>query len=321
MRRAFSIFFTVVFATTLALADDNPGEREAHDDHDDKAPVQAGYAVITPSVTTSTTSTGTGTGTGTGSGSATGTGSGTTGAVSGAASTGLVAFETFGLRGGDDGGASQAGVLPPGLTTGAILFVERSGRLSKNLGVSLVNPNESSINVKMTLRKSDGTQVATGTVAVPSHQQVSKFVTELFSSPAAVPADFTGTLTATPEGSSPLPIAVIGLRFRGRNFSTLPVTNVGSVASNLPEIATGVGGAGAILLPQFAAGGGWATEIVIGNTSSSEIKVRVDLFKSDGTPLTTALNGHSASSFTNITIPAGGVVTLAPLDRLGDNDF
>src|SRR5437870_2299381 len=107
MRRILGVFFLLVFTTALALAEDGHQTSEAtHDDHDDRTPVQAGYAVITPS---------------------------------GTASSGLVAFETFGLREGD-GGASQAGVLPPGLTTNAILFVDKSGRLSKNLGVSLVNP-------------------------------------------------------------------------------------------------------------------------------------------------------------------------------------
>ena len=70
-----------------------------------------------------------------------------------------------------------------------------------------------------------------------------------------------------------------------------------------------------------AAGGGWATEIVAGNAGTSSLTVRVDLFKDDGTPFTTTLDGRRASSFTNLTIPAGGVLTLAPRDRNGDDDF
>jgi hypothetical protein len=58
-----------------------------------------------------------------------------------------------------------------------MLFVESSGRLSKNLGVAIVNPNSSDVIVTMTLRKSDGSQLGTTSVTVPSHQQVSKFVT------------------------------------------------------------------------------------------------------------------------------------------------
>jgi hypothetical protein len=130
-----------------------------------------------------------------------------------------------------------------------------------------------------------------------------------------------GMLELTSAGSSPLPVSVIGLRFRGSNFSTLPVTGLSTSTTALPVIAAGVGGTGAILLPQFAAGGGWATELVLANTGTSSLTVRVDLFKEDGTPLTTSLNGQSASSFANLTIPAGGVLTLAPRDSDGDDDF
>src|SRR5215831_14962815 len=175
--------------------------------------------------------------------------------------------------------------MPPGLTTSAMIFVESSGRLSKNLGIAIVNPNSSDVSVAMTLRKSDGTQVATTNFTVPLHQQISKFVTELFASQSSVPSDFTGTLVLT---SSPLPVAMIGLRFRDSNFSTLPVTSL-SVSSALPVISTGIGGPGAILLPQFASGGRWATEVVLVNTGTSSVTVRVDLFKSDGTLLASTL--------------------------------
>src|SRR5262245_49168038 len=157
MRKILGITILMLFATVVLLADD-------HDDHNDKAPVQAGYVVVTP--------------------------------TSGGA--GLVAFETFGLRGnGANGGTSQAEVMPPGLTTSAMIFVESSGRLSKNLGIAIVNPNSSDVSVAMTLRKSDGTQVATTNFTVPLRQQISKFVTELFASRSSIPSDFTETLVLT----------------------------------------------------------------------------------------------------------------------------
>jgi len=290
-----SIFGVLILSASVALAQGPPSGSQPgrSGDHEDDGPIQSGYAVITPIAAT------------------------TSGTV-----TGLVAFETFGLRNAGPGGAAlQAGVLPPDLTTNAILFVDSNGRLSKNLAVAVVNPNSSNTNVTMTLRKSDGTSLATATVPVPARQQVSKYMTELFSSQSAVPAEVTGTLAITSTGTSGLPVSVIGLRWRGLNFSTLPVTNLTPASGPLPSIATGVGGAGAILLPQFAAGGGWATEIVLANTASTAINARVDLFKSDGTPLTTRLNGQSGTSFTGITIPAGGVFVLAPRDSRGDDDF
>ena len=128
-------------------------------------------------------------------------------------------------------------------------------------------------------------------------------------------------LAITSAGSSNLPVSVIGLRYRGANFSTLPVTSLSGTTTPLPTIATGVGGDGAILIPEFAAGGGWATELVMANTGTSSLIVRVDLFKEDGTPLTTALNRQTGSSFTNLAIPAGGVLILAPRYSNGDDDF
>ena len=249
------------------------------DDHNDNGPIQTGYAVVTSSST-----------------------------------SGLVVFETFGLKAGPE--TTQAGVLPPDLTTNAAMFVNSSGRLSRNLGVAIVNPSGSSANVTLTLRKDDGSVLGATTLTVAARQQTSKFVTELFSNQSSVPSDVTGMLSIT----STTPVSVIGLRFRGTNFSTLPVTNL-STPSTVPAIATGVGGAGAVLLPQFAAGGGWATEIVMANTGTSSMTVRVDLFKADSTGLNATLNGTSASSFTNITIPPGGVATLAPRDTNSDSRF
>src|SRR5205814_7209057 len=132
----------------------------------------------------------------------------------------------------------------------AILFVESSRRLSKNLGVAIVNPNSSNVDVTLTLHKNDGTPLATTTVNIPSKQQTSKFVTELFSF-AQRPSDIEGTLAIT-SGSSNLAVSVTGLRFRGANFSTLPITSLSGATTPLPVMAPGVGGAGAVLLPQFA---------------------------------------------------------------------
>ena len=68
-------------------------------------PIQAGYVIITPI---------------------------------GDNTSGLMAFETFGQKEGP--GSTQAGVLPATMTKNALLFVNTSGRLSRNLGVAIANP-------------------------------------------------------------------------------------------------------------------------------------------------------------------------------------
>ena len=288
MRRLAGTLIVLLFSTVLAVAKEGSVPiLEGRDDHDDRAPVQSGFAVVTP-VTT------------------------------GGTATGLVVFETFGLRGGP-AGTAQAGVLPPNLTTNSMLFINSSGRLSKNVGVAIVNPNDSNANVALTLRKDDGTQVGNTTLTVAPKTQVSKFITQLFSATPAVSSDLTGTLAITSAGSSNLPVSVIGLRFRGSNFSTLPATNLSPVP--IPSSASALLGPGSVLLPQFVAGNGWATELILGNTNATSITVRVDLYKADGTPLSTALNGKTGSSVTNLVIPANGVLVLAPRDADGDDDF
>ena len=298
MRKLVGILTFVFLSVTVALAQEppaglGPGQHEntlGKDDHDDKAPIQSGYAVITPVGTGGT--------------------------------AGLVVFESFGWRRFGEYGTIQAGVLPPDLTTNAVMFVDSNRRLSKHIGVAIVNPNTSNANVSLTLRGSDGKQLgSTKMLNIPSHQQAVTFVSQLFEDQASIPRDVTGTVAITSAGSSSLPVSVIGLRWRGWNFSTIPVTNLSGNSGPLPLIGSG-GGPGAVLLPQFVVGGGWATELVMANTGTTDITVRVDLFKgTDGSPLSATLNGQTNSSFTNLNIPAGGVLVLAPRGPDGDDDF
>jgi hypothetical protein len=76
-----------------------------------------------------------------------------------------------------------------------------------------------------------------------------------------------------------------------------------------------------VILPHFATGGGWASELILSNTSMAPMTVRVDLFGQDGQALEVELNGKTQSSFQDITIPAHGVVILSRRDGRGDSDF
>ena len=214
---------------------------------------------------------------------------------------GLVVFETFTLG---PAYTMQAGVLGGVMTTRTELFVTSSVRLSRYLGVALVNPGGTDATVTMTLRRgSDGAISSVKTIAVGARRQVSRFVNELFSDVAALSQDFDGSVTI----ASDVPVAIVALRFRGTNFSAIPISNLSAPAA-VPQVAVGVGGPDAVILPQFAAGGNWASEIVISNTSAAPLAVRIDLFKQDGTPLISRLNGQSGSSFQNLVIPAEGIL-------------
>jgi len=110
------------------------------------------------------------------------------------------------------------------------------------------------------------------------------------------------------------------LLFNGSTFTTLPVTSLSTTAA-MQTIAPNVGGTYGVLLPQFVANAGWASQIVVMNNGFLPITVRIDLFNQNGTPLVATLNHQTASSFQNLVIAPGGVITFAPLNASGVSDF
>ncbi|PYV05862.1 MAG: hypothetical protein DMG10_03535 [Acidobacteria bacterium] len=170
-------------------------------DYDDSAPVQVGFVVITP--------------------------------PAGFAGE-LIVFETFGLN---QGGTQiyQAGIIPGDLTTEAMIFVNKSSRLSRDVGFALVNPGAVQAKVTMILWDANGIFVGTKIIFVPLRNQVARFVSELFSG-VSVPDEFTGTLTL--ESDSPVGLTV--LRRRGPSFSTMPITNL-SPSKEIPVILVQTG--------------------------------------------------------------------------------
>jgi hypothetical protein len=247
-----------------------------HKNADDNGPIQVGYAIVTPTADSP--------------------------------STDIAVFETFGERRG--GQTQQAGVLPSAMTTHAVLFVNASGRLSRNVGVAIANPGPAEAGISMTLYDEEGGILAdyesSAHPPLLPGAQTAKYVTELFESHPEVSRDFTGTLDIT----SDQPVAIIGIRSRGENFSTLPVTSLSGPSEN----------SGAIILAHFAVGGGWTTEIVIANYGDKKAIVDVDLFDQSGGCLEAKLDdGPATCSFVKIEVAPHGVVTLAQKDENGDS--
>jgi hypothetical protein len=282
MKRLYCAAGLIIALTAAAFA-------QGTDDHNDAAPVQSGYAIVTPVTPT----------------------------------TSLTVFESFGLRRGTE--TNQAGLPAPDLITNATIFVDVSARLAKNVGIAITNPHASTATVTVNLRRNDGTFLASKEISIPARRQIAQFVSEMlptttctgFCPPQTPLVEYTGTLSVV----SNLAVSILAIRFRDQNFSTIPLNNIVVSSLEVPVIATGVGGAGAFLLPQFAAGDGWATEIVITNTGSGDVTVRVDLFRQDGTLLTATLNGQTLNSFRNLVVPGNGVLVLAPRDANGDDRF
>jgi hypothetical protein len=210
---------------------------------------------------------------------------------------------TFGMI---SGGSvqSQAGIIPTPTTTDASMFIEVIPKISRNIGVAITNPGSTPGAVNLTLRDENGIVIGSpANVLIAPHQQVAKFVNELFGADT-IGAGFRGSLRI----QSSTPFSVVGLRFSGYIFSTLPVA------------VTAGGGSNVIILPQFALAGGWATQIALVNNTTATISGRIDLFDTAGNPLAANLNGETKSSFT-YSIPVGGTFVLAPRDSNGQSPF
>ena len=222
--------------------------------------------------------------------------------------------ETFGLKIASD--SMQAGTPGADLTTNAILFVNASDRLGRNSGIAFMNPWNQYARITMTVRREDGVILGSKTIFVPQHSQISQLVTQLFSDLQGFPKELTGMMAV----KSSLPVGVVALRFRGAIFSTEPITRLDQ-ATSLPVLLPGVGGGGAVVFPQFAVGAGWATEFVIANLDTIPLRFRIDIFTQDGSPMPVSLNGKTASTFFDLLVFSGGVLTVAPRDANGDSQF
>src|SRR5262249_14602468 len=148
----------------------------------------------------------------------------------------------------------------------------------------------------------------------------SKFLNELFT---IQPAGLSSPLLLTV--SSEIPVAISALDFRAGDLATLPLTSLSSptpvpflpltsVTSSpampgfgigQPVITESVGSIGSLIFAQVVTGGGWSTDITIGNTSAGIQGLQIDFFGS---------NGINTNSVTNILIPPRGVFffTTAP---------
>ena len=222
--------------------------------------------------------------------------------------------ETFGLKIASD--SMQAGTLAADLTTNATLFVNVSDRLGRNSGVALINPWTQDARITLTIRREDGVSLGSKTIFVPARSQTSQLITGLFSDLQSFPRELAGMMTV----KSTMPVGILALRFRGPIFSTEPITRLDQAIS-LPVLLPGVGGSGALVFPQFAVGGGWATEFVIANLDTTILRFRIDIFAQDGSPMAVSLNGKTANTFFDLLVFPGGVLTVAPRDANGDTQF
>jgi hypothetical protein len=217
--------------------------------------------------------------------------------------------ETFTER--FEGNLLQSSVQPSPLVTLTSMVVNSNPASAANTGIAILDPFDVAATVTLTLVNPQGVIIGARTVIIEGRQQRSRFLTELF---AGIP-DLTDSFTGQLFISSNLPVSILALAFSGPFFTALPATqlsgsNIFAAGNDNALEATAFNPtalAGALLLPQVAAGGGWVSTITIANTSTLPQSVRVDFFDSnDGPP------GLSfTSSIPNTIVQPGGVVKFS----------
>jgi hypothetical protein len=122
------------------------------------------------------------------------------------------------------------------------------------------------------------------------------------------------TMTVTPPVAltgTPTPVQVTPVQVTPVQVTPVQVTPVQVTPVQVTPVqsAGSIGGGAAFVFPQVVTGGGWSTEIAVGNTSTATQSIRIDFF---------APNGAPAGSFTNVSVPPLGVVFLSA-DLSGTN--
>jgi hypothetical protein len=222
---------------------------------------------------------------------------------------------------------SETSLVPAQLETDALFYAEVIPAISRNLGLAITNPNSTSSQVTVTLRDTFGNAIGTPVnVSLQPQQQISRFITDLFSS-SVVGGGFRGSVWL----HSATGFAAAGLRFTGLEYSIsqaaaltpvvgIPVrTLTAGTTPNVP-LAGNTGGAAASVVPQFAMAGGWATEFSLVNSSNSTVTGRIDVFDANGNPLAVKLNGVTQSTF-QYSISSAGTYILTPRDTNGQSPF
>ncbi len=207
---------------------------------------------------------------------------------------------------------SETTVFAPQLATSAAMFVDVAPAIGRNMGLALANPHAASTSI--TLRLIDASGGMTGApkvITLEPYAQVARFLNEFFQDMPS--AAFTGSLTI----ESTAPAALMGFRFAGTNFSVIAIDNT-SGPSPMPVRNGSIGGTAAAMFPQFAVGGGWASQLMLLNRTPGVISGRVDVFDPAGNPMSVTLNNVTSSTF-RYSIPAGGTLLLAPRDLNGQS--
>ena len=160
------------------------------------------------------------------------------------------------------------------------IYAELSG--SVNTGLALANPNQGPATISFFFTDSEGNEIGSGSTILPAGEQLARFLDEApFHGEAALAGSFSFT--------SSVPIAAVALRGVTNErseflFSTLPIAPL-----TLPSLSPAI-------LPHFAAGRGWSTDIVLVNPTDSVLAGTVQFLNRFGLEPVVQVDGQQSAS-------------------------
>jgi hypothetical protein len=179
---------------------------------------------------------------------------------------------------------SEVGVpATPALSSGRI-YAEIAGAV--DAGLAIANPNSSAAVISFYFTDASGNPAGSGSTTIAPNQQTAQFLDQapfkVYPSPT-----FQGTFTFT----SSLPIAVVALRgFTNERgdflMSTLPVIDT-TIAPNT----------GTAVVPHFADGGGWTTQVFLINPTDNPMTGTLQFASPTGAAANVTIGGQTNSSF------------------------
>jgi hypothetical protein len=206
---------------------------------------------------------------------------------------------------------AEAGVPTSPPTTSARIFIDYrsavdampghgdAGTIDINTGFAVINYGTSTARVIYTLRNTNGTAIATGQGTIAAGNHFAKFINQLdeVATGFVLPSNLQ---FASLDIVSDQPLSAIALRMttnqRGEPlYTTIPVADMNRPLTNTP-----------IYFPQLADGGGWATSLILLNTSDSTENGVLEILNSNGLPFVVHQVGGAAASSFQYSIPPGG---------------
>src|SRR5262249_4182270 len=194
--------------------------------------------------------------------------------------------------------ASEAGVPATAPMESGIMPAEANGPVTT--GVAIANPNNQESLIQFSLYNSTGIAVRTGSFVLGPNRHMSALLNQ---PPFSAPDGLQGTLAYTASTR----VAVIALRglTNERNEFLMTTLPVAPLRSERVESS--------MVLPFFADGGGWKTQVTLENSGDTPLTGIVQFFGpgpgTSASPLSLMINGKMGSSF-SYNIPPFGSTRL-----------